>query len=64
MIESNQAKLFIEETFTLDNGEQLWIETHKAPLPDEKGNIIGLVGMFKDITERKQTEIELKKSKN
>ncbi|WP_342597298.1 PAS domain S-box protein [Cyanobacterium aponinum UTEX 3222] len=63
VIESNQAKLFIEETFTLDNGEQLWIETHKAPLPDEKGNIIGLVGMFKDITERKQTEIELKKAK-
>jgi PAS domain S-box-containing protein len=34
-------------------GEQRWLETTKLPLRDEMGNIVGLVGVGHDITERR-----------
>ncbi|MGK7931636.1 MAG: diguanylate cyclase [Microcystaceae cyanobacterium] len=63
VMKNNQPKLFIEETFTTSDGEKRWIETHKAPLNDENGNTIGVLGMFQDITSRKKTEFLLKKAK-
>jgi len=59
VINSGEAELGREETYTLDNGELNWIETHKAPLRDEDENIIGVVGMFQNITERKHYELAL-----
>ena len=59
VMESGEGKLGIEETLTLPGGEQKWIETHKAPLRDWENNVIGVVGMFQDITERKQAELKL-----
>ena len=40
-----------------------WNSTTKVPLRDPKGQIIGLVGITSDITERKQAEIDLRKFK-
>ena len=37
-------------------GQEHWALTSKVPLRDEKGTIIGLVGVGHDITERKQAE--------
>ena len=45
-----------EEDFYDPKGIQRWLITSKIPLRDELGNIIGLVGMGHDITERKKTE--------
>ncbi|HLO47037.1 MAG TPA: PAS domain S-box protein, partial [Kamptonema sp.] len=59
VMESGEGKLGIEETLILPSGEQKWIETHKAPLRDWENNVIGVVGMFQDITERKQAELKL-----
>ena len=59
VITSGEAELGREETYTLDNGELNWIETHKAPLRDGEDNIIGVVGMFQNITERKHYELAL-----
>ena len=59
VMESGQAKLGIEEMLTKSSGEQIWLETHKAPLRDWSGDVIGLVGMFQDITDRKQAELRL-----
>lgn len=36
-----------------------WHETFKSPVYDEKGNVVGTVGMARDITERKEIELEL-----
>ncbi len=38
------------------------IETIKGPIRDDSGNVIGTVGIARDITERKNTELILKES--
>ncbi len=60
VIQSGVPKLGIEETITLPTGEQRWVETNKLPLRDLDKNIIGVLGTFQDISERKQVEISLK----
>ncbi len=37
-------------------GSRLWLETHAVPLRNEKDEIIALLGVTRDITERKQVE--------
>ena len=59
VITSGEAELGTEETYVLETGELNWIETHKAPIRDEEDNIIGVVGMFQNITERKHYELAL-----
>lgn len=51
----------IEEKY-LQNGKQLWMHTTKTPIMDEKGNVTGILGIFCDITERKQIEEELREN--
>lgn len=59
VMDSGQIKLSIEESLTLPNGELRWIETHKAPLRDLDGNVVGMVGTFRDVTDRKQAAARL-----
>jgi len=46
------------------NGELYWDETHISPVKNSLGEITHYVGIKLDITERKQTEIELQQAKN
>jgi PAS domain S-box-containing protein len=48
-----------EENLTLANGDTCWFYTTKVPLRDDHGQIIGLAGINRDITERKKWEAEL-----
>ena len=41
---------------------KIWIATNKAPLLDEKGKIVGMVGVNRNITERKEMEEALRES--
>ncbi|MEM9450785.1 MAG: PAS domain S-box protein [Cyanobacteria bacterium P01_E01_bin.6] len=59
VMETGHSKLGIEETLTSPDSGQRWLETHKAPLRDGEGTIVGMVGTFQDITDRKQSEDRL-----
>lgn len=49
-----------EEQETLNtNGEKGWIDNRKYPMHDENGQIIGLFGIARDITENKQQQQEI-----
>lgn len=45
------------------NGEKIFLDTIKAPIHDSQGNLMGLVIVSRDITERKKAEEELLKFK-
>uniref|UniRef100_A0A7C3KC81 histidine kinase n=1 Tax=Oscillatoriales cyanobacterium SpSt-418 TaxID=2282169 RepID=A0A7C3KC81_9CYAN len=59
VILSGKAELGITEPQLNSEGKQTWLETNKAPLHDSSGRIIGILGTYQDITERKQAEIAL-----
>lgn len=46
------------------DGKRILLETFKTPLFTEEHELIGVVGVGRDITERKRAEIELKDKKN
>lgn len=49
------------EECTIRDGQTYWSQLIKIPVKDESGEIIGVQGIFWDITERKQAELELEK---
>jgi len=49
---------------TLPNGEVVWISATKVPLRDGAGNIVGLVGINRDITEHKLETEMLRQSRD
>ncbi len=52
--------LNIEELIVTNKGER-WYETFKSPVIDDNGKILGTAGLARDITERREQEIELLK---
>jgi len=48
------------EKITYLNGMERWFSATKVPRYDEKGKIIGTIGITRDITERKQAEERIK----
>jgi C4-dicarboxylate-specific signal transduction histidine kinase len=57
IIESGQIK-DIEEKY-LQDGQERTVHTVKTPITDEQGEVIGVLGIFWDITEQKKAEEEL-----
>jgi PAS domain S-box-containing protein len=59
VIQSKQEMIGKEElAFHRDSGEQRWHLTSRVPLLDSQGNVTGIVGIARDITEHKQAEVE------
>lgn len=63
VIRTEQPKLNIEEYQTFPNGRQVVLLTNKVPLRNKQGRIIGVLGIYSDITERKKMEEELQIAK-
>ncbi|HZK88103.1 MAG TPA: HD domain-containing phosphohydrolase, partial [Anaerovoracaceae bacterium] len=45
-----------EELVPYSDGSMVWMETLKSPFCDSNGNVLGLIGVSRDITERKKQE--------
>lgn len=54
------AKLDYEEQQTTPNGSTIWLRTSKVPLYDETNQIMGVLGIYDDITEHKKLEEKLR----
>jgi len=60
---SKGAPCFNERSVAFaDDGHIAWMETVKTPMFDESGKLIGVIGIARDISERKQSEIALKRA--
>lgn len=62
VIETGQSKLNIEEAQTRADGSVGWLITNKIPLRDEQDRIIGVIGTYEDVTERKAKTEALRES--
>ena len=60
VIQTGQPVINREEYYFDAKGEQRWLQTSKLPLRDERNEIIGLVGVGHDITQRKRAEEKLR----
>ncbi len=60
VMDSGIPKLGYEEQQTTPDGRSIWIRTSKVPLRAANGDIFGMLGIYEDITERKQAEENLK----
>ncbi len=62
VMEKGKTKLHIIETQHLKDGKVIWFDTSKIPLRDPGGQVIGVIGVSNDITNRKLAEDALKES--
>jgi PAS domain S-box-containing protein len=63
LLESGQPIIDAEQRLTKPDGEVRWLSATEAPIRDAEGRIVGLVGVNRDITDRKLEQIELAKAK-
>jgi hypothetical protein len=59
VIESGKGKLNYEEPQTTPDGGEIWLRTSKVPLRNRYGEVIGVLGIYDDITEARRNAAEL-----
>ncbi|MCW6036539.1 PAS domain-containing protein [Spirulina subsalsa FACHB-351] len=62
VIESGSPLIGIVQQAIFPDGDLHWLDINKLPLRDWRGHIIGVVGTFQDITDRKRAENALQES--
>ena len=56
VMESGQPRLNYEEPQTTPDGNAIWLRTSKVPLCDQMGEVMGVLGVYDDITDHKREE--------
>jgi PAS domain S-box-containing protein len=62
VMDTGQPLLNIEESQRQADGKEVHLLTNKVPLRDESGKIYGMLGIYMNITKRKQAEMALRES--
>ncbi len=61
VMETGKPKLDYEESQTTPDGNTRYLKTSKIPLYDRDGQVVGLLGTYEDITDRKKAEEDRRK---
>jgi diguanylate cyclase (GGDEF)-like protein/PAS domain S-box-containing protein len=61
VMQSDLPKLGFEEPQTTSSGSHIWLRTSKVPLHNAANDVIGVLGIYEDITERKAADAQLRK---
>jgi PAS domain S-box-containing protein len=59
VIESKKEQLYSEESGTLPNGDQIWVQVSRMPIIGADGTVEQVLGVATDITAQKRAAIEL-----
>ncbi len=64
VMHSGKGKLFYEEPQTTPDGNTIWLSTSKVPIKNHDGKVVGVAGMYEDISKRKEAESKLRLAAN
>jgi PAS domain S-box-containing protein len=59
VMESGQARLRFVAPQTTPDGKTIWLQISKVPLRDADGKVVGILGVYDDITEQRKNDEEL-----
>lgn len=59
VMNSRKSRLDLEERNVNSEGVESWVLTSKVPVMNKHGEVVAVLGMFEDITERKRKEAEM-----
>ena len=62
VVDTGEPVFGIVERLRRARGDVRWVETNKVPLRDLDGEVIGVLGTFEDVTERRAAEEQLKRT--
>ena len=61
---TGEASIGVEEFVATVSGVRKWLSTSKLPLRDDSNEVVGVVGVCRDITERKEADARLAESES
>ncbi len=59
VMETGVARIDYEEPRTTPDGRRIWLRTSKVPLRNPRGDVVGVLGVYTDVTEDKRAREEL-----
>jgi PAS domain S-box-containing protein len=59
VMKSRKARLDHEERNVNSEGQESWVLTSKVPVMNQHGDVVAVLGMFEDITDRKRREADV-----
>ncbi|MBX3304894.1 MAG: CHASE domain-containing protein [Nitrospira sp.] len=62
IIASERSRIAFEEPQTTSSGHIAWLRTSKVPLKDQTHQVIGVLGMYEDISTQRAMEVRLRES--
>ena len=59
VMDTGRSKLRFSETQSMADGKLAYVETSKIPLQDAEGTVVGVLGTYEDVTERRAAEMRI-----